>query len=124
MISRHVHHHKRRNILLCLALLCLHLTLTIAGEKRDYLFFDLPEGENTDPIMEYTENHDGTPEKMPPFLDKSFEDHRVVMFYSPQCPHCIHFAPQYVKFARYWNNLTKQDTLYAGMDVKFYAVSC
>ncbi|CAB9505175.1 Sulfhydryl oxidase 1 [Seminavis robusta] len=98
--------------------------------KNSYLFRDLPNGASAEPIMEHHDetydNNDKTKDiEMPEFLQKRALYHRVVLFYSPKCPHCIHFAPTYIEFARYFGNLTRnQDTIYADVKVKFIAVSC
>jgi thiol-disulfide isomerase/thioredoxin len=113
-----------------LFLVCL-LVLPRVTQARTYLFRDLPDGESAEPIIEH-HNENETIDKdtdkknvvMPEFLQQDAPYHRVILFYSPQCPHCIHFQPTYVEFARHFRNLTRQNMMYAGIDVKFFAISC
>ena len=128
-------------------------TTTQSKGPKKFLYRSMDSGE-ADPIFEYyygdQSSHVGDPpfadtgKNKPPFIyANDYPYHRVVEFYSPMCPHCVHFAPHYVEFARHFTKLTQlsagnatnsvnttsQEMLakgnhYTGMKVEFHAVSC
>jgi thiol-disulfide isomerase/thioredoxin len=112
---------------------CLILSPRVTHARLDltrtYLFRDLPNGESAEPIIEHYDdtmqnNANNNNVAMPEFLQAAAPYHRVILFYSPQCPHCIHFQPTFIEFVRHFRNLTQEDTIFTGIDVKFFAMSC
>mgnify|MGYP003866539563 CR=1 FL=1 len=86
--------------------------------------------EEDHPIEEYVDESIA----LPHFLlgvDQNHHHHMVV-FYSPTCPHCIHFAPKYKQFARYFQSLlggnsttfSTSSVFHLNHKLKFWAVSC
>jgi len=77
------------------------------------------------PIIEYV-NASSTNDasERPDFLFDNVDYHRMVVFYSPSCPHCIHFAPKYKKFANYFQSIQDANTNMMQHKVKFFALSC
>ena len=118
-------------ILLLLAAAMASTTTTAFGlsssSRPKFLYRTMDPPSASEPIIEYY-NPEVSEDKedFPDFLySPDISHHRVVEFYSPMCPHCRHFAPHYVEFARHFEDLTRQNsTEYTGLDVRFYAVSC
>ena len=108
-------------------------TIKLANPKlnigREFLYSKDADkdGDPPHPILEYVNaSSTNDPSESPDFIFDSVDYHRMVVFYSPSCPHCIHFAPKYKEFARYFQDLTndRDQPLYAGINIKFFAVSC
>ncbi|CAJ1968756.1 unnamed protein product [Cylindrotheca closterium] len=59
---------------------------------------------------------DGKAHKEPDFLSPNYAKPKVVEYYAHWCPHCIHFKPQYIQFARKMKSIAPQ--------VNVFAVSC
>jgi len=144
-IASSQHHHRHRQLQ--------------KKDKKAYLYASMEDGAAY-PVREYmgghtdndNDNNDNdnnnnnkkkdADEEKPDFLyNPNYAHHRVVEFYSPMCPHCIHFAPRYVEFAQHFTKLTQwnnhnhnsnnttsssssSSSLYTGIIVEFHAVSC
>ncbi|CAB9522177.1 Sulfhydryl oxidase 1 [Seminavis robusta] len=106
-----------RIIVFVLSVLLGSSTCMAAKAKSHYLYKNAGGGDNPSVIDLYIDPNDE--EAMEPdFLyQEKFPHHRVVEFYSPLCPHCVKFAPNYIEFAR-------KNRMTAGVQVDFYAVSC
>lgn len=58
-------------------------------------------------------------QRLPDFL-KASNTPRVVEFYAPWCPHCVHFKSHYIKLARQLTAMASK----LGQTIEFHAVSC
>ncbi|KAL3930910.1 MAG: hypothetical protein SGBAC_011557 [Bacillariaceae sp.] len=58
----------------------------------------------------------GKTHQEPNFLSPAYTKPKIVEFYAHWCPHCIHFKPQYIQFARKMKSITQ--------DIDVFAVSC
>jgi thiol oxidase len=78
------------------------------------------EPQNVYPVLEYKAPRE---EQKPNFLfDKEYPHARVVEFYAHWCPHCQHFKPQFIEFAKNLENITSP--LSVDFQVEVHAVSC
>jgi len=86
----------------------------VVAARKEYLYHTIENGGGA-PIQDYhTEEN-----LQPDFLySPQYPNHRVVEFYSPMCPHCVHFAPHYIEFARTFSSTN------TALGVEFHAVSC
>lgn len=111
--------------LVLLSLLLMIPSVLVRGYKqeKDYLYLYNPSNKYG-LVEEYVATASGEtgdrhkpPIVTPLFLmDQPF--FRFVAFYSPACPHCVHYAPDYIRIAQ-------QIHTEEGLDgVKFYAISC
>jgi len=89
--------------------------------SRDYLYQDA----SAKPVIEYvapkeliTESDEDYERRKhhPDFLFSEKNGQRIVIFYAPWCPHCIHFKPKYIELAK--------KVIKEAPEVKFYAISC
>ncbi|CAB9519401.1 Sulfhydryl oxidase [Seminavis robusta] len=107
-------------------LLLLQLPLTAAA-IQEYLYRSMNPPTKALPVMDYYSDDTNNKDSIPDFLSSDTMDHpRVVEFYSPTCPHCQAFAPQYVQFANdfgNWTAKTQHSSASLG-NVQFHAVSC
>eukprot|EP00339_Tiarina_fusa_P009203 CAMPEP_0117056738 /NCGR_PEP_ID=MMETSP0472-20121206/39374_1 /TAXON_ID=693140 ORGANISM="Tiarina fusus, Strain LIS" /NCGR_SAMPLE_ID=MMETSP0472 /ASSEMBLY_ACC=CAM_ASM_000603 /LENGTH=837 /DNA_ID=CAMNT_0004773319 /DNA_START=135 /DNA_END=2649 /DNA_ORIENTATION=+ len=85
-----------------LLVLQLVFASVLGGADVDYLY-----GDNHYPVKEYTGGNS---------IFETSDSPRVVEFYSPHCPACIAFRPEYLKLAR--------DTRFKYKEAAFFAVSC
>jgi thiol-disulfide isomerase/thioredoxin len=92
-------------------------------QENDYLYLNNPSNKGgfveeyvKDNAAENPDHHE-QPVVTPLFLlDQPF--FRFVAFYSPACPHCVHYAPEYIRIAQQIKTEEEID------GVKFHAVSC
>ncbi|CAB9531867.1 Sulfhydryl oxidase 1 (Partial), partial [Seminavis robusta] len=113
-------------VVFCWLLLLLQLPLTAAA-IQEYLYRSMNPPTKAHPVMDYytTLKDDSKETPIPDFLSSDQMDHpRVVEFYSPTCPHCQAFAPQYVQFANDFGNWTAKTQHQSLGNVQFHAVSC
>jgi len=89
------------------------LLIKVAQEMKDYLYLGHPDNEKG--YVEEVVSHENE-EVLPTFLRSNLLESRFVVFYAPWCPHCIHYAPEYIRIA---HEITDQEP-----DIKFFAVSC
>ncbi len=86
---------------------------------KDYLYLGHPDNEQGSYVQEFVESVTKEQEHsdlLPTFLRSNQDESRFVVFYAPWCPHCIHYAPEYIRIAH--------QIIDKGPGVKFYAVSC
>lgn len=109
----------------------LVLVLYMSGAlSRGRLYLYAVEGEEDPaPVMEMLVPEDeadvmvdrNDTKHLPDFLtSKGSNRHRVVEFYAPWCPHCIHFKSHYIGLARQLTAVAEK----LGENIDFYAVSC
>ncbi len=98
--------------------LLLPILLVDGVQGKDYLYLDNPNNKQGI-VQEYvnTSAESSVQQQVPVFL-RNQNELRFVVFYSPACPHCVQYAPEYMHIAQ-------QIILNGASDnVKFYAVSC
>jgi thiol-disulfide isomerase/thioredoxin len=86
---------------------------------KDYLYLGHPDNEQGSYVQEFVVSVTKEQEHsdlLPTFLRSNQDESRFVVFYAPWCPHCIHYAPEYIRIAH--------EIIDKGPGVKFYAVSC
>jgi thiol oxidase len=92
-------------------------------KEKDYMYAAMDPAEAA-PIQEYVlpEGYkEGKDEfKLPDFLSDPHSGNRVVEFYAPWCPHCKHFKPHFISFARTTNEVAAP----LNVNITFHAVSC
>lgn len=89
------------------------LLISVAQEMKDYLYLGHPDNEKGYvQELESLENE----ELLPTFLLNNLVESRFVVFYAPWCPHCIHYAPEYIRIAHEISDEVPS--------IKFFAVSC
>ena len=95
------------------------------------LFLYLKEDpESVKPIQEYksTDPKTDVDNKRPAFIfDPQYEHHRIVEYYAHWCPHCQHFKPIYIKFARAMDELLTSIGTSSGTAptvIEYHAISC
>ncbi|KAL3762087.1 hypothetical protein ACHAWU_003826 [Discostella pseudostelligera] len=105
-------------------------------DRPQYLYFDengIDAANENSPVIEYLvphDDHDGSdtsnsssssslnpdflyqPSSQPEYVPPP----RVVVFYAPWCPHCVHYVPRYKQLAT--------NVMSANPTIKFYAISC
>lgn len=101
-----------------LVALLLPFLLVNGVQGKDYLYLDNPNNKQGI-VQEYvnTNTESSDQQQVPVFL-RNQNEFRFVVFYSPACPHCVQYAPEYMHIA--------QQIILNGVsdNVKFYAVSC
>lgn len=89
------------------------LLINVAQEMKDYLYLGHPDNEKGY-VQELGSSENE--ELLPTFLLNNLVESRFVVFYAPWCPHCIHYAPEYIRIA---HEITDEVP-----GIKFFAVSC
>ena len=106
--------------IIALVLLLLPLFLLRAGELpgEDYLYLNNPNNVkgHVQELVATTKN-DERSDQLPDFLLRNQEKPRFVVFYSPVCPHCVHYAPDYIRIAKKIIDDVESDA-------RFHAISC
>eukprot|EP00980_Cylindrotheca_fusiformis_P012001 scaffold2838_cov112-Cylindrotheca_fusiformis.AAC.3 len=97
--------------------------ITDNSNNREYMYLKM-DADARYPVQEIriedATTKDGSVE--PFFLSENYPNPRVVEFYAHWCPHCMHFKPQYIQFARTMTQVTED--LYPPMTIEIFAVSC
>lgn len=96
-----------------------------SGDLKQFMYLKEP-AEEVAPIQEFKESFPG---EEPAFLyDEDYPNPRLVEFYAHWCPHCQHFKPKYIEFARKMNEMTSNlpdgGIPGGGSAIEFFAVSC
>jgi len=106
--------------IMAVALLLLPLFLLRAGALpgEDYLYLNNPNNVkgHVQELVTTTKN-DERSDQLPDFLLRNQKEPRFVVFYSPACPHCVHYVPDYIQIA-------KQIIDDVGSDARFHSISC
>jgi len=90
-------------------------TMVTSGGKSQYLYYGGEDTEDVGPVIDYVRRAGVPSDYVPDFLTTAYTKNRIVEFYSPWCPHCRHFKPNYIQVAK---NVASK------LDIEFHAVSC
>jgi thiol-disulfide isomerase/thioredoxin len=97
------------------------LTMAKAAEDNSQYLYLKMDADQRYPVKEFRVG-DTTKEAEPFFLSENYPNPRVVEFYAHWCPHCMHFKPQYIQFARKITEVTID--LVNTPTIEVFAVSC
>lgn len=120
---------KERMLLLLLSLFCGSMLVAAATDgvvvdNSQYLYLKM-DADQRYPVQEFrVEDTVAKEGEQPFFLSEDYPNPRVVEFYAHWCPHCMHFKPQYIQFARKITQITKDFLTINSPIIEVFAVSC